>query len=34
MVQAIALVVGTGYVVLNFAADAVMLALNPRLRTA
>jgi peptide/nickel transport system permease protein len=32
-VQAIALVVGTGYVVLNFAADAVILALNPRLRT-
>ena len=34
MVQAIALVVGAGYVALNFAADAVMLALNPRLRTA
>ena len=34
MVQAIALVVGTGYVILNFTADAVMLALNPRLRTA
>jgi peptide/nickel transport system permease protein len=33
MVQAIALVIGAGYVLLNFAADAIVLALNPRLRT-
>jgi len=32
-VQAIALVIGLGYVVLNFLADGVVLALNPRLRT-
>lgn len=32
-VQAVVLVMGTGYVLLNFAADAVLLALNPRLRT-
>src|SRR5262249_50960803 len=32
-VQAIALVVGLGYVVLNVVADLVVLALNPRLRT-
>jgi peptide/nickel transport system permease protein len=32
-VQAIALVIGLGYVVMNFLADAVVLALNPRLRT-
>lgn len=33
MVQAIALIMGTGYVFLNFAADAIVLKLNPRLRT-
>lgn len=33
-VQAIALIMGTGYVLLNFLADAVVLALNPRLRAA
>jgi peptide/nickel transport system permease protein len=33
-VQAIALVVGLGYVILNVVADLVVLALNPRLRTA
>jgi peptide/nickel transport system permease protein len=32
-VQAIAIVMGVGFVVLNFAADAIVLALNPRLRT-
>lgn len=32
-VQAIAVVMGLGFVVLNFVADAVVLALNPRLRT-
>jgi peptide/nickel transport system permease protein len=33
MVQAVALIVGAGYVVLNLIADAVVLLLNPRLRT-
>lgn len=33
MVQAIALIMGAGYVALNFAADGIVLALNPRLRT-
>ena len=32
-VQAIALIMGVGFVALNFAADAVVLGLNPRLRT-
>jgi peptide/nickel transport system permease protein len=33
VVQAIALIVGFGFVGLNFAADAVIVRLNPRLRT-
>lgn len=32
MVQAIAIIIGLGYVVINFAADAALLILNPRLR--
>jgi peptide/nickel transport system permease protein len=32
-VQAIALIIGLGYVVLNLVADVVILALDPRLRT-
>ena len=31
-VQAIAVVIGLGYVILNFVADAVLIALDPRLR--
>jgi peptide/nickel transport system permease protein len=33
VVQAIALVMGAGYVFLNLAADALLILLNPRLRT-
>jgi peptide/nickel transport system permease protein len=32
-VQALAIIIGLGYVVLNFAADAVVVVLNPRLRS-
>lgn len=32
-VQAIAVVIGLGYVILNFVADAVLIALDPRLRS-
>jgi peptide/nickel transport system permease protein len=33
VVQAIALIVGLGFVTLNLAADLLLVAMNPRLRT-